>query len=369
MAAGNGQTGPALVLSAGGARGAYQVGAMKAILERRPQATFSVITGTSIGAVNGAVMAEGIQSGKLAETLARLSSEWLAMEGLLRLNWRSLLAALGSVIRYGPSPKVLQAMRSLLDGVPLVWRLSRLVPPDRRMGDYQKVELVVTTTDLNSGTTVAFDRAAGDVRVIDAVLASAAFPVVFPSRLVAGHWQVDGGVFDHTPLGQVIRRGGCDIFVIGTSPHCGEQGASPQTGPFADIYHVVHRLWPLILDQLLYEDVREARRINEIVSIIEESPNPDSPLIRRLKAAIGYEKEGRRKRVVGIVEICPQAELTPPGTFGFGDRAAIQKIMERGYQDALQVLGRLPPPGVNTRGGGAGRLHGAAPYVRARGRP
>ncbi|HEY8531622.1 MAG TPA: patatin-like phospholipase family protein, partial [Limnochorda sp.] len=61
-----------LVLSGGGARGAYQVGALKAVVERLGPAPFVVISGSSIGAINGAVVAEGIESGDLAGALAAM---------------------------------------------------------------------------------------------------------------------------------------------------------------------------------------------------------------------------------------------------------------------------------------------------------
>lgn len=330
-----------LVLSGGGARGAYQVGALKAAVERLGPTPFAVISGSSIGAINGAAVAEGIESGDLPGALAAMERAWLELEGVIRPNWKALVLALWRLITSGPSPAVLRAVRSLLDVSRATRHLCRFIPVNRRMGDYRRVELVVTATDLNAGRAVTFDRTTPDVRVLDAVLASAAFPVAFPSHRIGERWYVDGGVFDNAPLSPVIRRGVRDVLVIATVPRCGQGGPGPDPGPFDDIFSVIRRLWPLMLDQVLYDDLREARRINKIVSIIEESPDPDSPLVQRLKKAIGYEQAGRRKRVVGLVEVCPQEELDPPGTFGFGNRQAISSIMAQGYQDAQRVLALL----------------------------
>lgn len=330
-----------LVLSGGGARGAYQVGALKAALERLGPSPFAVISGASIGAVNGAVVAEGIESGDLPGALAALERGWLGLHGVIRPNWKALFSALCRLVAGGRSPAPWRAVRSLLDGARAVRHLCRFIPPHRRMGDYRRVELLVTATDLNAGRAVTFDRTTPEVRVLDAVLASSAFPVAFPSHRIGERWYVDGGVFDNAPLAPVIRRGVRDVLVVATVPRCGQGGPGPDPGPLDDIFSVIRRLWPLLLDQALYDDLREARRINEIVSIIEESPDPDSLLMQRLKKAIGYQEAGRRKRVVGLLEVCPQEELDPPGTFGFGQRQAIASVMARGYEDAQRVLGRL----------------------------
>ncbi|HEY8497715.1 MAG TPA: patatin-like phospholipase family protein [Limnochordales bacterium] len=325
------------MLSGGGARGAYQVGALQATVERLGPAPFAVVSGASIGAVHGAVVAEGIESGDLPEALAALREAWLELDALIRPDWRGLLSALLRLVTCGPTPAVWRSVRSLLDHARAVRRLCRFIPPGRRMGDYRRVELLVTATDLNAARTVVFDRSTPEVRVLDAVLASSALPVAFPSQPIGSHWYVDGGVFDNAPLKPVIRRGVQDVLVVATMAGCGRSGLLPEPGPFADVVSVVRRLWPMMLDRLMYEDLREARRINELVAAIEQFPEPDAPLVRRLKAAIGYEEEGRRKRVVGLIEVCPDAELDPPGTFGFGDRQAVLAAMERGYQDARRA--------------------------------
>ncbi|MBE3597773.1 MAG: hypothetical protein IMX02_02870 [Limnochordaceae bacterium] len=108
---------------------------------------------------------------------------------------------------------------------------------------------------------------------------------------------------------------------------------------------MMRRLWPLMLDRLLYGDLRKALLVSEIVSIIEESPDPDSPVMRRLKRAIGYESAGRRKRALRIVPICPPEGVEAPGTFGFGESRAIASLMRQGYDDAHRILAQQRPAG------------------------
>lgn len=331
----------ALVLSGGGARGAYQVGALRAVCEQWRQHPFRLISGSSIGAVHAAVVAHGVESGDLAGALRRLEAAWLVPGNPLRPNWRSWLSTAVRLVRYGLTGEALAAFRSVFDDLPVRCRLAAVIPPELTFGDLSRVELIVTATDLNTGRTAVFDRRTPRVRVLDAALASTAIPVIFPSRQVPGageDWYVDGGVFDNTPLGHVIRRGAGDVLVISTQARCGRNGPQVEGGPFADAVSVVRRLWPLLLDRLLYEDLRRARLVNEILAIIEADPDPDGVTVARLKAAIGYEDGGRRKVAVGLTELCPDRDLTPPGTLGFDDLAAIRACMEQGYRDALRIL-------------------------------
>ena len=342
MVAGAGTAG--LVLSGGGARGAYQAGALRALAERWNGPPFSVVTGSSIGAINGALVAEGLESGDLTAAVYQLDRAWRELGAILRLNGKGLVAAALRALCRGFSPEALRAVRSLLDDTPVVRTLTRFIPARRRLGDYRRVELVVTATDLNAGRTVTFDRTTPEVPVLDAVLASAAYPLAFPSRHLRGHWHVDGGVFDNAPLAHAIRRGVDAVVVIATTPGCGAGGPPEEPGPFADVYSVLRRLWPLMLDRLLYDDLREALRVNELLGLIEQArrtdaPGGDDPLLRQLERLVGYTSGGRRKRRVEIVLICPATELDPPGTFGFHDRSAIARALDQGYRDALQSLG------------------------------
>ena len=336
------------MLSGGGARGAYQAGALRAVAELWGGPPITVITGSSIGALNGAVLAEGLQTDGLQGAAGRLEQAWRNLDGLLRLNWRSLACAAWRALRSGPRVDALRAVRSLLDDRPVIRAMGRLIPPGRRMGDYRRVELVVTATDLNSGRTVTFDRSTPDVPVLAAVLASAAYPVAFPSRQVRGRWHVDGGVFDNAPLGHAIRRGVDAVLVVATSPGCGASGPAEAEGPFADVYAVLRRLWPLMLDRLLYDDLREALRVNEAVELLAQAEAmgiPDGAWLRRLRRLLGETASGRVKRRVDIVMICPRQELDPPGTFGFHDRRALRAALTAGYQDARATLaGARPAP-------------------------
>ena len=67
-----------LVLTGGGARGAYQVGVLRAFCRAVPEADFDVLTGVSAGAINAAFLAGA--EGPLRERVERLRELWLGLE-------------------------------------------------------------------------------------------------------------------------------------------------------------------------------------------------------------------------------------------------------------------------------------------------
>lgn len=185
----------ALVLSGGGSRGAYQMGACIGMQDAgfRPE----LIVGTSVGAINGALLTSGLSNDRLREiwTGLKRNDVALARYDVWRVwKWRNLL-------RHDP-------LRNLLEeGV-----------------DFDKVR--------NSSTrflVTAVDMCCGEVQVwgneeltIDHLLASAAIPGVFPPVEIDGHVYLDGGVINNTPLRPAVREGADEIFLVLTDaaePH------------------------------------------------------------------------------------------------------------------------------------------------------
>lgn len=365
--AGGGPT--ALVLSGGGARGAYHAGVLRALLERGALAEVGLISGTSIGALHAAVLAEAIEQGDLPEALRRLEAAWLQGVDITRPNWSGLVAALVGIVVLRPRSRGLRLLRSVLAPGPARQMIASLIPPRRRLGEYRRVELMVTATDLNAGRESYFAGAlTPEVPVLSAVLASVALPVLLPSEPIQDHWYVDGGFFDNTPLGEVIRRGAARIIVVSTQPECGRPGPAPESGPLPDVGSVARRIWAIALDRLLYEDMRQALRTNRLLELIDQAPDPDSPWVRQLREAIGYTSGGRRKHKVEILQICPSVELTPPGTLGFADREALRRTLQQGYQDGLRALPAWPP-GPSPSHGPMAAMAAPTPLPSATGRP
>ena len=120
-----------LVLSGGGARAAYQVGALKALYESLPEneREFQLIFGSSIGAVNGALVAAGLRKGP-NQAIEALEDVWRertfsnSFAGTLSMAFmRSLRVGFLQYLRPGPGP----TSTAIFDPSPLSQRIDELL--------------------------------------------------------------------------------------------------------------------------------------------------------------------------------------------------------------------------------------------------
>ncbi len=191
------RTGPitAFVLSGGGNQGVAQVGMLRALLERgiRPD----VIIGTSVGALNGAVVAT-------TPTAAQVDH----LEGV----WRDLK---GDEVFPG---------NTLRRAWNLLRRDDHLIPADGLESLIERVGVAQSFADLQVPfRVVASDLITGDEHVIvrgdlpPALLASAALPGLFPPVVLNGHTLVDGAVVNLVPISHALAGPIDRIFVLDVS--------------------------------------------------------------------------------------------------------------------------------------------------------
>ena len=178
-------------MTGGGSLGAVQVGMLQALLAAGvvPDA----IVGVSAGALNGAVLAH---SPTLA-AVQRLETLWrnTGTRQALGLSWRSVLAMLGFGGELGHPRGLRSALESAL--------------PSRRF-DELALPLHVLCAELVTGDAVVLREG----QVIDAVVASAAVPGVFPPVVVRGQQLVDGAVASVSPLAVAVRSSAGRIVVL-----------------------------------------------------------------------------------------------------------------------------------------------------------
>src|SRR3954462_15107327 len=224
----------ALVLSGGGARGAYEVGVLRYILGKlaprlgdfaRPR----IFSGTSVGAINACAVAAHHDAPDFA--VSSLAQRWqqLGLEQIFRLGWGDLAGLARWMLGSGrPGP------RSLLDAAPLA-DLVRSVIPWRSLhqgiADGKVLGATVSATDVETGHTVVFMETdanpalltSGD-RAVDwtvvrltaqHALASAAIPIIFPTVRVAGRMYSDGSLRQNTPISPALRMGAARVLIIG----------------------------------------------------------------------------------------------------------------------------------------------------------
>ncbi len=217
----------AFVLSGGGSLGAVQVGMLQALEELgvRPD----LLVGTSAGAMNAAFLAG---RGMNAEALSDLAGIWT------RLRRQD-------VFPVDPVRHVL-ALRGAQASLCSNENLRRLVAthlPYHRLED-AAIPVHLVATDVLSGQEVLLSS--GDV--VDAVLASAAIPAVFPPVEVEGRRLWDGGIADNAAISQALDLGADRVFVLPAGVACALD--EPPRGALAS---ALHALSVLIEQRLIVE--------------------------------------------------------------------------------------------------------------------
>jgi NTE family protein len=205
----NTETSASLVFSGGVALGAYQAGACEELLTR-PRTRIGWISGSSVGALNGALVA-GSEPARVIETLQAYWLRGTAWEpwgppaGSLRhaANWMSamqtrLFGSLGRLQTIGPR----LSFSSLYDLAPTVAFLKQRIDFDRLNGG--EIRFTVATVDIESGDVVLFDTGKGDRIGIDHLLASCGFLPEFAPVEIDGRLLGDGGLAVNAPFEPIL---------------------------------------------------------------------------------------------------------------------------------------------------------------------
>ncbi|EJT84357.1 patatin [Pseudomonas putida S11] len=226
----------AIVFAGGGSLGAVQVGMLRALVEAEVQ--FDMVVGASVGAINGAYFAAR-PNAQGVETLAEF---WrgLSRTDIFPLSWldtcRGLLKRRGFLLQ----PAALH-------------RLLGKALPIHRIED-AKLPLHIVTTDLLSGAETVLCN--GELE--QALLASAAIPLVFPCVQIGGQFLVDGGVASNTPISTAVALGASNVVVIPTGLSCAL--TQPPRGLVALALHTVN----LMSMRQLVSDIEHFRTLTSL---------------------------------------------------------------------------------------------------------
>lgn len=229
----------AFVLSGGASLGAVQAGMLRALYERGVAP--NLIVGTSVGALNGAFIASRPATPATAKELAGV---WRAVSRWNVFPRNPLTGFLGF---FGARDHLVSDRG-----------LRRLVAENLELEllEDSPVPLHVVTTDLLSGRELRLSR--GDA--LEAVIASAAIPGVFPAVELDGRLLIDGGVANNTPIVDAIELGAERIYVLPTGNAC--DLPEPPRGAVAMLLHAMSLL---IMRRLLVEVETLADRAELIV--------------------------------------------------------------------------------------------------------
>jgi len=272
-----------LVLPGGGARGAYQVGVLKAINEMMPDSNpFSIISGTSAGAINASFLASRSESFK--EAVELLSGVWsnFKTNKVYRTDTLTMLkSSLQWLLTISSGGVLVKNPKSLLDNSPLRHLLEEAINIQGIKNNIDKGNLdafAITSAGYSSKKSVTFFQSEQDdiewerfLRVglktdiaIDHLMASIALPLIFPAVKINNEYFGDGAMRQATPLSPAIRLGAEKLLIITTDLKSHKNHLTDN-----QIYPSIGEVGGYMLDALftggLLSDLERLDRINQII--------------------------------------------------------------------------------------------------------
>ena len=266
----------AIVLSGGGVKGAFQVGALQAAFDQHPHLVGDAWFGVSTGNLTAALCAQSATRAGQREWLRRAEAIYLGISGNGDIyrgsRWWPLMA--------------LRAWRgaALFDPSPLRALIRREINPDKLAGG---AAMSCGTVELGSGGYVRFDGADRD-NIHAAILASASMPVYFPPVEIEGGAYIDGGLRNQTPLKDAVdwlkyqSDPDKEVWVFLASP----RELHSAKGPWTKTLEVAKRSLGIALHEIYVEDIASLRAKN----VQAQAPDSRYSLIRHVVVAptVGY---------------------------------------------------------------------------------
>lgn len=358
----------ALILSGGGARGAYQVGVLKGLAETLKSMgidnPFRILSGASAGAINTAQLAAATENfetsiEKLIYLWSNLTPEQVFKADVLSLNNISITGLLGRSKQ--PS---LFSMNSILDTAPLKKLIEKncdFSQIQKNLDDRKYDSVIVTANNYIEGGAISFVQTPqvfdseklnwGDTRRkpiktnLDSshILASSAIPILFPPVLVGSEYYGDGCVRNNTPCSPSLRLGAEKLFVIGVRSQQRQTilSAADRSHPVSMI-RILNTLLNAVLLDSVEQDVQRIQRINQLVDGSKNNANLKKiPAIcispSRNIGEIARERSHKLPRILRLTisafgDLSEASEILSYLMF---ESDFCKKLIEMGYEDAL----------------------------------
>lgn len=367
----------ALVLPGAGARGAYQVGVLKALASLLPERApnpFSVICGTSAGAINAAVLAG--RASNFESAVDDMEHVWgnFSVDQVYRADNRTMLktslhwlaaATLGGLGVRNPA--------SLLDNAPLRELLTESVRFDgiRRAIEQGHLDAVaVTASAYATARSVTFFQGRPELAswtrvrrigratrlTIDHLMASAAVPFVFPPVQIGGEFYGDGSMRHRAPLSPAIHLGADRMLIVGVRDERPDAeppvGATPERPTFA---HLAGYMLDTLFMDGLYTDLERLSRTNRILEQLgERTLSGTLGALRPLHTLVIVPHQDLRSVAAEHARELPRGVRILLRGLGAGSKSGMQLVsyllfesgftralIDMGYRDAMEMEDEL----------------------------
>ncbi|MDH4071151.1 MAG: patatin-like phospholipase family protein [Ignavibacteria bacterium] len=330
----------ALILSGGGARGAFQAGALVELLDyfERNGKRINILAGTSVGALNGMCIA---QSASLREAREEIEQQWrrLTNDDVYQIRGWELF---GLFLRFATTgmdrwPSI-PGPDSLFDNTPLYNRFIRnYFKPEAVWNRGTVDEFFVSLCSLNTGEaylkSITAERDVEKAReyIMASTITTVAYPPVRtttddpaipPELRNVPQLYADGGISNKTPLKPILKAGNIsELYVVNTYPSYPNKSEHAIRASFPNVFSMLIRTAVELLPNLYFlrdmetvkdvnNDLREWERMKEEIM----NAAPDSGTRSSLKAILEREesrlsfKQGN-KHIINPVVIAPDEEL------------------------------------------------------------
>jgi NTE family protein len=357
----------ALLLPGGGARGAYQVGVLKAISEMTGGNgnPFPIICGTSAGAINAAVLASHAHQFQVGIDL--LDHFWRSMQcrRVYRTDaWTVFKSGFRFIISFLSAGMVTGNPKAFLDSSPL----RQFLNDELRLGGIQVAlnqkalrGVAVTASGYSCASAISFFQAQDNIGEwerprrrgqrtklqVSHLLASAALPFIFPAERVGNEYFGDGGMRMVAPLSPAIHLGAEKILVIGTrdenpDPPPEKPAEYPSTGEVAGY------LMDTIFMDTINTDLMRLNRINRTLGLIPEPLRNETHLTHIDNLIIRPSRDLRHVTRSHVHEIPSSVRLLLRTLGGWGrdwrmasyllfSSAYCSELIDLGYSDGMNA--------------------------------
>ncbi len=363
------KTKTALVLGGGGARAAYQVGVLRAIVQGYPRnhgIPFDILCGTSAGAVNATSLAT--HAGCFHLAVKKLNYIWgnFKTEQVYKSSISGVLKHLAKMALKGLQANTINPDSGcLLDNEPLKNLLNNVMDFKRIDNNISHGKLTALSIDAScydDSKSMTFFQAKQNINnwsrarrrgvrsqlYTSHLLASSAIPLVFPSVKLNRQYFGDGSVHQLAPLSSPIHLGADKIMVINLDSTNKPTNNKSQHHPSAA--SIAGHLLDTIFSDTLNSDLERLQRVNNTISLVPEDHRkeyalrPIETLVIRPSQDLGeiaakyyYHMPFAIRSLLRVFGINQRTESSIISYLLF-EKAYTNALIELGYQDAMSQL-------------------------------